>query len=160
MIYAHYLFIVFLFQFHPHYLHTLLSVTIINHQDEVLAMMHPNFRTIAGDQLEKMHINIIPHDRVVFYENQVIRLESNKEIPCDFYIPAFATGGNANFLPQGSKDVRGYAIVDETLAVQGLRHVFAVGDCSNYDRVKTYPKIDDQLPVLKHNLDAILAKVL
>ncbi len=27
---------------------------------------------------------------------------------------------------------------------------------SNYDKVKTFPKIDDQLPVLKFNLDAVL----
>eukprot|EP01031_Cornospumella_fuschlensis_P044502 gene44502-54428_t len=71
------------------------DVTVVNHQDEVLAMMHPNFRSIASNQLDKMHVTVIPHDRVVLYENNLIRLESNKEIPCDLYIPAFAKGGNA-----------------------------------------------------------------
>ncbi len=83
-------------------------------------------------------------------------LLSGRRIPCDIYLPAFPLGGNSTFLPKVCTDEKGYVKVDDCFRVQLLNNVFAFGDCCDFDRAKTYPKIYDQMATVRHNVLAAL----
>lgn len=97
-------------------------------QAEVLSMMRDSFRLLANRKLEEMGVTLILSDRVTNNANGQVTLQSGKSVACDLFIEAHATGGNATFLPAGSRDAKNYAVVDATFKVQGLTTVFAVGD--------------------------------
>eukprot|EP01040_Poterioochromonas_malhamensis_P016314 gene16314-18490_t len=134
------------------------KVTLIHSESEVLTLLKDPFRLKATAFLEKIGIELTLSDRVDRVDNGMAYLGSGRSIPCDLYIPAFAQGGNATFLPGASKDSRNYAKVDDTFKVDGFTNVFAVGDCTNYDKVKGFPRIGDHLPVALFNLEAVLKK--
>lgn len=120
-------------------------------------MMGAPFRSVAAGQLEQMGIHVIHGDRVVRHEDGQVTLLSGQSIACDFYIPAHCIGGNAGFLPVGSCDAKGYALVNDCFQVQGMDRVFAVGDCCSHDRAKTFIKVNDQMPTLVRNVVSFLA---
>ena len=101
---------------------------MIHPQSEVLSVLKDPFRLKATAFLEKIGIDLLLSDRVDRVEGGTAYLQSGKSLPCDLYIPAFPHGGNAVFLPEGSKDTRNYAKVDDTFKVNGFNHIFAAGD--------------------------------
>lgn len=90
--------------------------------------MRDQFRILANAQLEKIGVDLVLSDRIVGHDNGEVTLQSGKRIPADLHIVAHALGGNATFLPDGSKDKKGYAVVNDTFLVQGFTSVFALGD--------------------------------
>eukprot|EP01034_Spumella_vulgaris_P031813 gene31813-39298_t len=105
------------------------KITIVQPNGTILTMMRHPLPELAQKHMAEINVDIVNNDRVVSHENGVVTLSSGKVIPCDLYIPAYPTGGNATFLSGISKDARGYAVVDDTFTVAGYQNVFALGDC-------------------------------
>lgn len=133
------------------------SITVVHPASDILNSMNDPFRLKAHAHLEKIGVKLVVSERVSRFENGEVSLSSGGTLPADLFITAHAVGGNATFLPGDSKNEKGYAHVDDTFKVHGLSRVFALGDCSDYDPVKTYPRIDDQLPTLYANIEAVLS---
>jgi hypothetical protein len=130
--------------------------------------MERPFRDLALHQLTTTPINlrIILQNRVIRPDHptsfvakntmeKTVQLASGETIPCDVFLTAHPEGGNASFLPAFARDERNYAVVNDMFLVQGFANVFAFGDCTNYDRVKTIPRVDNQLRTLFHNIGCI-----
>ena len=136
------------------------SVTVVHSADSVLNAMSAPLHPIAMDTLKNMGIDIITNDRVEKNdeEGKTVALKSGKSLPCDLLIPAHPIGGNCGFMPPETIDARNYAKVRSTFQLESTKfdNVFAMGDCSNYSPIKTYMRINDQIPTLVSNVLAFL----
>jgi apoptosis-inducing factor 2 len=104
------------------------SIALVSHQEEILSGMSPVYRRVGLEQLESYGVEVIKSSKVVKYNNGEVTFESGEKMACDYYIPAFSTGGNAAFLPEESKNNKGYAIVNDCFQVKNFTNVFAIGD--------------------------------
>eukprot|EP01034_Spumella_vulgaris_P031550 gene31550-38968_t len=134
------------------------NVTVVHPEPFVVSSMTSPLPQLATEHLKQIGVDVITGERVFGEADGEVTLTSGRKLPCDLYISAHPTGGNSSFLPAESVDARGYVKVDDTLKVEGFGNVFALGDCSNYERAKSYPKIDDQMPVIVKNVNAVLTR--
>jgi len=108
-------------------------------------------------------VKLVLNDRVLSHSDNQVLLKSGSVLPCDLFIPAHTTGGNVEFMPSctltGMSDhSSGYIDVNECMQVKHADYsrVFAIGDCSNFDPIKTYVRIQDQTPTLCSNVIKLL----
>jgi hypothetical protein len=120
--------------------------------------MSPMFHPVAMSAAEKIGVRVVPNDRVVGNNDGKVMLKSGQELPCDLYLPAHPVGGNCAFMPGDCVNERNYAKVNDYFQLENpnFTNVFAIGDCSNFDPVKTAIKVDDQKATLVPNVFAKL----
>lgn len=107
---------------------------------------------------EKIGLRVVANDRVASFADGKVTLKSGQELPCDLYLPAHPEGGNCGFMAADCVDARNYAKVNDYFQLENPNYtnVFALGDCSTFDPVKTVVRIDDQMPTLIANAWALL----
>ena len=60
-------------------------------------------------------------------------------------------------LPGNKTDTKGLLIVNEHLQVEGCKNIFAMGDCTNADRMKLAFYVNKHIPIVYSNLVAHLS---
>lgn len=134
------------------------SVTIVCTQPTILHAMSPSFHPVAMAAAEKIGLRVVPNDRVMSHADGKAMLRSGQTLPCDLYLPAHPVGGNCSFMADDCVDARNYAKVNDYMQLENPNYtkVFALGDCSNFDPVKTAIRVDDQISTAISNVWATL----
>lgn len=147
------------------YLSCLRSVLLVHAHPSILNTMSPQFHELSNRLISSpaIGVQLVLNDRVLSLTDGQVQLKSGKTLPCDVLIPAHSTGGNVEFMPSCtlsgmSERSSGYVDVNDFFQVRhpDYQRVFAVGDCSNFDAIKTYVRIQDQIPTLCVNVMAVL----
>jgi NADH dehydrogenase FAD-containing subunit len=147
------------------------NVTIIHSRPSVLHIMSEAMHPVATKLMKKMNINIITNERIQNedecnnYNNNNnnktdILLSSGKTVKCDLFIPAHSKGGNTSFMPSNTCDKNNYIKVNEYFQCDNpnYNNIFSIGDVSNYDNIKTYLRIKDQMNTIILNINNKLNK--
>jgi NADH dehydrogenase FAD-containing subunit len=132
------------------------NVTVVDSRPVLLSAMSASFSPVVAGVVKKMNIGHVNNDRVERWDEEakMVHLKSGKQLPCDLHVAAHPHGGNCGFMPEGTKDGRDYAKVNDYFQIDNPNypHVFALGDCSSFDPIKTYIRIKDQTPTMVSNL--------
>mmetsp|Transcript_20996 Transcript_20996/g.19133 ORF Transcript_20996/g.19133 Transcript_20996/m.19133 type:complete len:384 (+) Transcript_20996:51-1202(+) len=131
-------------------------VVLVSSNDVILDKMSPALSRIGTKKIQEQGVELVLSDHVVSFEDGKALLKSGKTIFADLHIPAHSIGPNSSFMPSNTLDERGFIKVDEYLQVNGLKNVFAVGDVSNRDPIKTATKTPDQVDVIVYNINALI----
>lgn len=136
------------------------KVTIVDSRPVLLSAMSAPFHPVVSRAVSGMGIDVINNDRVESFDegSKTVTLKSGKTLPCDVHIAAHPVGGNCGFMPEGTKDGRNYAVVNDYMQLDNPNYpnVFALGDCSTFDPIKTYIRVRDQMPTAVRNILARL----
>jgi NADH dehydrogenase FAD-containing subunit len=140
-------------------------VTLVHAHPSILNTMSPDFHELSNRLISSpaIGVELVLNDRVQSHADGKVVLQSGTVLQCDVFIPAHSTGGNVGFMPSCtlsgmSARSSGYVDVNDFFQVRhpDYHRVFAIGDCSNFDPIKTYVRIQDQAPTLCHNVAAMV----
>jgi NADH dehydrogenase FAD-containing subunit len=132
-------------------------IILVDAASKAVASMNTPFSEAATKTLERFGIELILNTRVTSHTDTSAVLSNGKTLSFDLLIESHAEGPNSGFLPSELLDDKGFVKVNDFLQT-AYPSVFALGDVSAYDHVKTYTKIADQLPTIVKNVDALLLK--
>lgn len=134
------------------------SVVLVAGSSRLLASLPmPSASSYAATQLEALGVEIIyglkikdvKEDTVT--NKYTVTLSNDEKLEGDLFIPAMGCAPNNTFLPQNLLDESGWLKVDDSLKVEGVNDVYALGDIINRKTKKTM-HIDGQAAVLTANL--------
>eukprot|EP01042_Synura_sphagnicola_P000753 gene753-837_t len=111
---------------------------------------------MAADNLRRIGVELMLKERVTSVVDNKVTLGSGTEISVDYYLPCFSAGPNTAFVPPDMLNEQRYVKVDPYLKSVARPNVFAIGDCSDANPVKTYPAVDEQIEPVVHNVLATL----
>lgn len=91
------------------------SVTVVDSRPTLLSAMSTSFAPIVEKTVKSMNIEHASNDRVEHWDEEakVVQLKSGKTLPCDCHVAAHPQGGNCGFMPEGTKEGRDYAKVND-----------------------------------------------
>lgn len=131
-------------------------VIVVHKSDRILKTMRPQFAILGEKFLRDSNIELLLNETVISHVDNIVTLKSGKTLDCDLYLACHGTKPYSSFIPAEMKDEKGFIKVDEYFLVQGMTNVFSFGDVCNRDHVKTFIRVEGQLPYIHKN---ILAKV-
>jgi NADH dehydrogenase len=108
-----------------------LSFILIHSRERILPELSPGLADYAQDKLQARGIKFLLQTRVSGATASAVLLQDGRKIPT--YTIVWTAGNQPNPLLRTlpcEHNRRGAAITDETLQVQGLANVWAIGDCA------------------------------
>ncbi|KAI9164155.1 putative amid-like mitochondrial oxidoreductase protein [Paramyrothecium foliicola] len=136
------------------------NITFIIKDDQPLPGLLPSVGKAAVNGLTSMNTKIIRNATVVEVKDlgssKSIHLSNGDTISADVYLPLFGVRANTSYIPVGLLGKNGDVQLDPTLRVTGTTNVWALGDVANVE-IKQAMKINNQVPHLVKNLDAVLS---
>jgi NADH dehydrogenase FAD-containing subunit len=131
------------------------KISLVHPKDEILERQNPKTRKLATKWLRKHRVELVLGERIVAQEKMVCVCESGKKIEADVVFSCVGVGSNYEFLEKNFSKVlseRKQVIVDDNLAVKGLKNVFAVGDITGIKEEKTAQNAELQGEVVAENI--------
>jgi NADH dehydrogenase FAD-containing subunit len=84
-----------------------------------------------------------------------LALSNGDKVVTDFYLPAVGLEANSSFMPKNLLNDRGEIMVDEFMAVKGVKDIWSCGDVADIQTNKVF-YASQQAPVLAANIHASL----
>eukprot|EP01041_Mallomonas_annulata_P001491 gene1491-2872_t len=125
---------------------------------DILTTTSEPLRNIAKSTLKRQGIELRLNEKILSYKNGKATTSTGQIIDCEVYIPCYAKGPNTDFVPSDMKDEQGYVRVTEFLNSSVNPRVFAIADCSDYDKAKLAVKAEDQRWTVVLNIMSIYEK--
>ena len=140
-------------------------VTLLEAMGSVLPMVPPDLQQYTIDVLRKKGVDVRLNTAVTEYDGNDLKLNNGEIVPTKTVIWAAGVRAQDFIKDCGSKvDRAGRIIVEENLLVPGSDHVFAIGDCANFQHGGLERPLPTVAPVatqeamqVKENIMALIA---
>lgn len=110
------------------------EVHLITNAEDVLPELDQAAREKGKKCLRDGGVKLHLRSTALSFEAGVLRLSTGAQINCDYVF--ICTGAKALTIPGLNTDSDGYLLTDPKLQVEGVKNIFAAGDCINFNHQK------------------------